>query len=451
MESILKKVLSTVSADYVEVRLEEKSRTSVVYVGKELEDAGTKTVLGGNVRVYHKGGWGFASFNDLNELPRCARDAVNQARLIGGDAAGLARVPVVHEIVDEKVGLDPRDVSLEEKEELVRRYNQIILNSPKVQTSRVVYRDTIVKEVFGNSEGCYIEQEKVYTGISYSAIARDGINLQRAWGSKGDRRGYRVVTDLEHEIEKSVKDAVDLLSAPKVSPGQYTVILDPELSGVFVHEAFGHLSEADFLYDNPELLEKMKPGTRFGPDELSIVDDGSLPQENGYNRYDDEGVLSRRTYLIREGILSGHLHSRETAGRMGEEPTGNARALDYRFRPIVRMSCTYIEPREWKFEEMLSEVKDGIYAIGVLGGQTGLEMFTFTAMKAYLIKDGKLGPMVRDVVLSGNVFETLMNIDAIGDDLRLKGGLGGCGKQGQSPLPVSDGGPHIRVKKILIG
>jgi len=115
------------------------------------------------------------------------------------------------------------------------------------------------------------------------------------------------------------------------------------------------------------------------------------------------------------------------------------------------MGCTYIEPRDCSFQKMIGEIKHGLYVVSALGGMTQLEMFTFSAMKAYIIKNGKLGPMVRDVILTGNVFETLKNIDAIGDDLELHGGLGGCGKDGQMPLPVSDGGPHIRVKDVVVG
>ena len=136
---------------------------------------------------------------------------------------------------------------------------------------------------------------------------------------------------------------------------------------------------------------------------------------------------------------------------MNEKPTGNARAISYAHAPIVRMTNTYMESRNYTFEKMLSEVDNGIYAIGALGGQTNMEMFTFSAEEAYMIRNGKIQEQVRDVVLTGNVFETLMNIDSIGNDLKIHGGLGGCGKGGQSPLRVSDGGPHVRIRNVVIG
>ncbi|GAI83290.1 unnamed protein product, partial [marine sediment metagenome] len=118
-----------------------------------------------------------------------------------------------------------------------------------------------------------------------------------------------------------VKITRDLIKAPKVNGGVYTVILDPQLSGIFAHEAFGHLSEADFVYENPQACEMMKLGRRFGPDILDIIDDGSSVGENGFTAYDDEGVKGEKTYLIKNGLLVGRLHSRETAERMEEKPT----------------------------------------------------------------------------------------------------------------------------------
>ncbi len=223
------------------------------------------------------------------------------------------------------------------------------------------------------------------------------------------------------------------------------------MSGVFAHEAFGHLSESDFLFENPNLKKIMKIGRRFGSEDLNIIDDPTLPNLAGSYMFDDECIPSTKTYLIKKGKLSGRLHSRETAAAMNEEPTGNARALNCGFQPIVRMSNTFIDNGKHSFNQMLENTDNGIYAKGSLGGMTNTEMFTFSSEEAFLIKNGKITLPLRDVILSGNVFETLKNIDMIGNDLKLHGGLGGCGKGGQSPLPVSDGGPHVRIKDVIIG
>ncbi|MFW6365382.1 MAG: TldD/PmbA family protein, partial [Spirochaetota bacterium] len=192
-------------------------------------------------------------------------------------------------------------------------------------------------------------------------------------------------------------------------------------------------------------------GSCFGNHRLNVIDDGGIPFVSGYIPLDDEGIKPQKTYLIKEGCLNARLHSRETAYHMNEEPTGNARAIPVMSQPIVRMTNTYIENGHHTRDEIFSNVDDGIYAVDAYGGQTNLEMFTFSSAYGRIVKDGKPGRMVKNVMLSGNVFETLKNIEMIGNDLKLFGGLGGCGKGGQSPLPVSFGGPHMLINDVLIG
>ena len=447
----LQKIVNQASVDYIEARLETRKSTGVTYLGRELDELGEREASGGCVRACHKGGWGFCSFNLTEDLERAAREAADQARSTGSSVTALkAPAPVSGSFV-QNFGEDPTGVSLEEKRDLANRYNNLILANPKIASSRVSYLDQSAHIAYVNNRGACIEQDRVFTGITMSAMARDGANVQRAYHSVGDHRGFANVRGLDATVEETVKRAMDLLSARKVEGGRYTVILDPKLSGVFAHEAFGHMSEADFIFENPRIAEKMRIGGVFGSPALNIVDNGSLLEECGGYPVDDEGVPSRKTYLIRQGVLSGHLHSMETAEKMGEGLTGNARAISYRFKPIVRMSCTYIEAGATPFEEMISGIKNGIYAVGMMGGNTDLEQFTFSAEHAFEIKDGKVGGLVRDVILTGNLFETLHNIDGFGNDLKFFGGMGGCGKEGQSPLPVSDGGPHLRIKNVLIG
>ena len=216
------------------------------------------------------------------------------------------------------------------------------------------------------------------------------------------------------------------------------MVLDPDLAGVFIHEAFGHLSEADDVADNENLKKLMTLGTRFGPDILNVYDSGLESGHRGVAKYDDEGVAMQRTPLIQSGILVGRLHSRESAAKMGEQPTGSARALNYSFPPICRMRATYIEQGETPFEEMIKDIPLGVYAVGAYGGETNGEMFTFTAAEGYMIRDGKIAELVRDVTLTGNLMTTLMNIEMIGNDKQLLDNAGGCGKGAQVPLPTCE-------------
>jgi len=336
------------------------------------------------------------------------------------------------------------------KKELLDSYNDIMLSRPKIQSTRINYRDARRQTTFAHSEGSYIEQAKTDLTLRLTAIAREDNEVQQAGLSLGSNGEFSAVEGLHEQAREIARRAAALLSAPQVKGGEYTVVLYPILAGVFAHEAFGHLSESDFVYQNENLRQIMVLGKRFGGKHLNIIDDPTMPNLRGSYKYDDEGTPARKTYLIREGILEGRLHSRETAAKMGEKATGNARAINYLCPPIVRMSNTFLEPGNASFEEMLGDIEEGVYVKDWYGGTTSLEMFTFSAAEAYMIRQGKLTELLRPVVLTGNVFTTLQNIDAIGNDLEMNQG-GGCGKGGQYPLSVSNGSPHIRIRHCVIG
>jgi len=437
-------------ADYIEVRIEEREASHIQYRGKELEDIGRSTSLGGNARALVRGGWGFVSFNEPIGLRDKVELAVKQASLVGKEESKLSPVAPVVDMVIPRLKKDPTAIPLEQKKRLLDEYNEIIWATPKIQTSVIAYGDGKKSVVFANSEGSYIEQTRVDVSIRFMVIAREDGNVQQIVLSMGSSGDFGSIEGLHQEVTEAAQRAVALLSAPQVKGGEYTVILDPVLAGVFVHEAFGHLSESDFVYENERMKEIMVLGRKFGGEHLNIVDGAAIPGFRGSYKYDDEGVPAAKTYLIKEGVLVGRLHSRETAAKMGEKPTGNARALDYHHPPIVRMTNTLIEPQNVSFEDMVTDIKEGVYAKNWYGGMTSMEMFTFSAGEAYMIRNGKLAELLRPVMLSGNVFNTLENIDSIGDDLEMNQG-GGCGKGGQSPLPVSNGSPHIRIQKCLVG
>ncbi|MFC2026715.1 TldD/PmbA family protein [Chloroflexota bacterium] len=437
-------------ADYIEAHLEQTGSSHITYRGKELESIGRSSGIGGNIRAHVKGGWGFTSFNNLDDLSARIGLAVKQARLAGNGESHLAEVPPIVDRVSAGVDRKPIDIPLTDKKKLLDEYNDIIWRTPKIQTSVIGYSDSCKKSIFVNSTGSFIEQERADVTLRLMAIATDGGEVQQSNLSLGSRGDFSRIENLHHDIEEMAKRAVDMLSAPQVKGGEYTVVLDPVLAGVFVHEAFGHLSESDFVYENERMLQIMTLGKEFGDAKLNIVDSALVPGLRGSYKYDDEGVPSTKTYLIKEGKLVGRLHSRETAAKMKEATTGNARAVSYRYPPIVRMTNTYIEPGPVTFDEMIADIKEGVYARNWYGGTTSMEMFTFSAGEAYMIRNGKIAELIRPVMLTGNVFATLKNIDAVGDDLEMNQG-GGCGKGEQSPLPVSNGSPHIRIRQCLVG
>ena len=437
--------------DYLEIRVEQSESTGLSFRGKQLDAVDRSFSLGGGIRACHNGGWSFVTFNGLKELNVRIEEAISQAKLVGKEETQLAQVEPIEDYVPEEIKRDPRSVSLQDKRKLLEAYNEILLNfDPRIQTTMASIGDRFATKTFANSTGSCIVQERLDINGRFAAIARgeDGV-VRQGFESVHSRNDFDVLVGIEDRVRGAAERAVRQLEAKSVKGGQYTVILDPYLSGVFIHEAFGHLSEADFVYENPKMQELLTLGKPMGIEQLNVVDDATMENLPGSMKYDDEGVPGQRKYLIKDGVLSQRLHSLETAGKMTEAPTGNARAIRANYPPIVRMTNTAIEPGETPLEEMFKDVKEGVYAVRMLGGQTNGELFTFAAAEGYMIRDGKIAEPVSDVTLSGNVFQTLQDIDAISSDTLYTNG--GCGKGGQMPLPVSVGGPHIRIKNVVVG
>jgi TldD protein len=453
MRDRLAEALKVQDVDYADIRVEDLTNSWVNFRGPDLDTIGSSRTVGGIVRALYKGGWGYATFNDLEGLEKRVREACETARIVGTERTQLAPTePMQAEL---KAGLvkDFRQVPLADKKALMEEYNKIVLGyHPSIQTSMVRYADCFKTVWYASSEGTSIEEEIPDVNLMVIGVARDGDNVQNGFKTGGGIDGFQSAENFHDQAQAAAKLAVDLLSAPTVTGGTYPVITDPLLTGVFTHEAFGHLSEADFVYENDRMKELMQLGKRFGVAGLNILDDGSLPGGLGTHRYDYEGVPTRKNYLIQNGILVGRLHSRETAAKMGEQPTGNARAVHFHHPPIVRMTNTYIDQGPDTFDEMVKDIKLGVLAVDAIGGQTAMEMFTFSASYGYMIRDGEVAELVRDVVLTGNVFETLLNIDRISDQVIWHpNGPGGCGKESQHPLRVGIGGPFVRIQNCVVG
>ncbi|MCU0847583.1 MAG: TldD/PmbA family protein [Spirochaetes bacterium] len=445
-------IVASLSCDYAEIRISSSRSTSITLSGGETDSFSSGSSLGGSARVLANGAWGFVSFNDIGDLESFSKKALEIALKIDpAEKTAVARSGAVKGSFFTETARDVDSVTPDEKFELLKKYNEILRAPSAVKTTRAVYSDVRSGYLYVNSEGSDLSYDRSYCGVSLASIARDGALIQPFHESVSGYGGFELVENMEEAAERVARTAVDLLGAESVPGGRYRVVADQKLAGVFIHEAFGHLSEADFVHENERMKKIMTIGNVFGPEGLNVVDCGSMPGLSGYIPFDDEGVVPGKTRLISNGVLSGRLHSRETALKMDEPLTGNARAINVMRQPIVRMTNTYIENGKSKTQDLFDSAENGIYAIDMNGGQTNLEMFTFTAACGYEIKNGRPGKMYRDIVLSGNVFTTLKNILMIADDGKMFGGLGGCGKGGQAPLPVSLGGPHILIDDVLIG
>ncbi len=438
--------------DYLMIRLEESEGTDIMLRGDKVETLSEGISIGGHIRACYKGGWGLSSFNQLSTIKERIEEAIAAARIVGDEETILAPIDPVQVICRLPLtGTDPRKIALEHKKELCDRYSDLLKTvDPRITTTSVRYGDSAQKVIIATSEGTLIEQSWVDMEMRFAATARNGETVQTGQETTGSRKAYEDLTDLDQQVKSAAQRAITALSLPPVKGNTYTVVIDPILTGLFVHEAFGHLSEADMAYENPDLLEAMTIGRRFGPKELQIFDGAAPIGHRGSYFYDDEGTPATTTQLIQDGVLVGRLHSRETAGKLNEAPTGNARCLNYHYNPIVRMTNTWIERGQTPVEDLFSDIPEGVYARNWLGGMTNGEMFTFSAGEAWMIKNGKIAEPVRDVTLSGNVFQTLADIEAIGNDFYWDES-GGCGKGGQNGLPVGCGGPSLRIRDVVVG
>ena len=437
-------------ARHIELRIDENRSSHIRYRGRDLEEMNRTTTGGGCIRALTHGGWGFVSFNDLSNLREKVRMAIRNSQLVGGDPVTLAPVHPVVDSISTNVQKDPSKISLKNKKELLDQYVEQIWSVKGISSSSVGYGDAKRNRIFASSEGSYIEQTTLDIMLRLNAVARDGGEVQQSGVSLGAAGDFSEIESLHEQARNVGLRAVELLKAPQVKGGEYTVVLEPVLAGVFIHEAFGHLSEADHVYEDERMKEIMVIGKRFGENHLNVVDGAAVPNLRGSYAYDDEGVPSTRSYLLKDGVLVGRLHSRETAKKMGEPTTGNARAIGHQFPPIVRMTNTFIEGGSYSPADIIADVKDGLYVSNWYGGMTSMEQFTFSAGEAWVIKNGQVTELRRPVLLTGNLFTTLASLDGVADDLSMNQG-GGCGKGGQSPLPVSNGSPHIRIQRCLIG
>lgn len=454
VQNLLSELIARYShrVDYLMIRLEEAEGTDILLRGDKVETLSEGISIGGHVRACYKGGWGLSSFNQLATIKERIEEAIAAARIVGDEETILAPIDPIQAICNLPLtGIDPRIISLKQKKELCDRYTDLLKNvDSRITTTSVRYSDSAQRVILASSEGTLIEQSWVDMEMRFAATARNGDTVQTGRETTGSRKAYQDLTDLDTQVKSAAERAVTALSLPPVKGNTYTVVIDPILSGLFVHEAFGHLSEADMAYENPDLLEVMTLGRRFGSEELQIFDGAAPEGHRGSYFYDDEGTPATTTQLIEDGVLVGRLHSRETAGKLEEAPTGNARCLNYHFMPIVRMTNTWIKRGNTPVADLFTDIKEGVYARNWLGGMTNGEMFTFSAGEAWMIRNGKIAEPVKDVTLSGNVFQTLADIEAIGDDFYWDES-GGCGKGGQNGLPVGCGGPSLRIRDVVVG
>ena len=457
MEDILSKIneaaVQKFGAEYSETRAQKLHKTMLTLKEGRVEAAKQGIENGIALRVLVEGAWGFASVGSLdNEV---VMNAVSNACNMAKNASSRVKAPIKlaeTRIVKDNVQIKPKKrpstILMEDKINTALAINKAVLGYDKrLKVCTVDYLDLTGTSYFANSEGTQIKQDKLYVWSRITATASSKGVFTFSREEIGSTEGYDVFDSAPEVIgEKVASRAIKQLVAKSPKGGKSQVVLGPNVLGVFVHEAFGHLAEADLALSGGVLQNRL--GKKIGSDLVTFYDDGTIKGAFGSFKYDDEGVPTQKTLLIKDGVVKGLMHNRETAQKFNVEPTGNARAQNFRVEPIIRMRNTFMAPRDHSLEELMEDIHSGYYLKSFRGGQANLDgTFQVGIQEAYEIRNGEIGDPVRDVSISGSTLETLFKVDAVGKDFELWPGR--CGK-GQTAF-VCDGGPHIRVKEVIVG
>ncbi len=436
---------------YADVRIEEKSSSNIYIKNGEVENNMAISSVGAIVRVYDGEMWYSSVTNDIASI----QDEIDNLAKLAKPNPGIVNDPMVKNLQVNQISLlvydgdnDLRKVSRDRKMQLLEGLIADCVDKtiPEINTWEAYYNDNHKVKHFYSSKGAAITQDRqACTAGMLFKITVDGVTT--TGGKHYQKMDFDGLLNHSEEIISERDRALDFArNAVDVTPGDYICVLAPVVTAMFTHESFGHKSEADFMLNDKTLRDEWVMGKKVGNEKVSICDSGDMPN-HGYTPFDDEGNSACETWLIKNGVLTGRLHDAHSAAVLGEKTTGNSRAQDYQYMPMVRMTNTYMQGGSDNVDKMISEIKDGIYVYGVNYG-TGNSTFTMQPNICYRIRDGRLAEPVRVNVVTGSVFRTLFDIDAVGDDFQLFDTYY-CGKNDQT-VPVSAGGPTIRVKSLTV-
>lgn len=452
LENALNWALEKFKADYIEIRHENINKNTL-----ELKD-GTFTTFAGKgqmgvaIRVLADGAWGFASTNRLEQLENAIESAYKLARATAKakkEKIQLAEVKAHQDIVKSKMKVKPKEIPIEEKVERLMDLEALLKEDKAIKSTWLRYEDASGEKILLTNEGTKIKWDLNYVWQYVWATGKEGEKLAAARDEVGAvEHGWELFKEREpnEEVAKRVVRKVHAqLQGVVPKRGEFPIVAGPIVVGIIAHEALGHLAEADLTINSPfkDLI-----GKQIAPEHVTmserIVEGGF-----GNDRYDDEGVPVKNIHIIKNGTLKQIMLNREYAQKWGMEPNGHARAENYTYPPVIRMRNTIFEPRDWKFEEMIEEIKFGYYVVDFRGGQAQLNSaFQVGVQEGYMIENGEITKPIRDTSISGIAIEALKKISAVGRDFGLE--MGRCGK-GQTAF-VSSGGPHMRFDGgIIIG
>lgn len=440
---------------YYNIRFSARNSTSLHINKGNMKTAHSLNNYGFSVYAFIDGGYGFSVSNTINtdEIKNKFEEAAKLAKFASKKAEMKFLIDELDPIKVKFVQPQKKnllDVSSEEKVKFLLEEDKKALNFDKrIVNTESSYADSVEHQIIITSDDRFIDLTQSYARTFIFAYSQEGDVNQSSRASLGITGGFELADMAKGLGETAGKRAIEILSAKPVKGGQYTIISDPLLTGTFTHEAFGHACEADGILAGESQLEG-KIGERVGHDYINIYDDPQIESAYGSIKYDSEGVKARKVHLVKDGVLNEFMHSRETASKMHEQPTGNARAMAYSSTPIVRMRSTYLEEGDWELDEMLGDMKDGLLCINWLYGYTdpSTGQFMFKMERAWKIEHGEKTQLIRDAAISGDMLSVLDRITAISKNKDFDDGT--CGKMGQS-VPVTSGGPYTKINGVIIG
>lgn len=438
-------------AGYTELRLRRIWSTTVLVRSRAVETATAAVETGGMVRCCSPGtGWGMMGFSDTDRLDRAALHA-HELSLAAGSRVPVALAPIAvrqHEDAD-PLEDDPREIRLTEKRQRGEALAAALFGlDRRVEAGRILLKDEVVETWLATSEGTWLHELRSEVSVAALAVAEEEGNLERALGSLGRRGGWRALEGVESVVADVAARAVERLHSAPVRPGRYPVVLDPAAAGALVHRAIAHLARPALPGADPDVLPM---GTRIGPECLSVGDDPTAEGLRATFVCDDEGTGARRTPLIQNGVVVGHLHNRETAAAAGQAPTGHARAGALRGAPHPRATNTYLAQGTGSFDDLIGGIGTGIYVADTLAAEAAGEQVGLRAGSARMIRNGRLAESIKGVHIGAGILSLLGRVDAVAADFSWDSRAATCRDGTAGVVPVTTGAPHVRLVDVAVG
>lgn len=454
-------------AEYCDIRFVINQEEEIQVRGVNPEKISSKMDQGYGIRVLYNGAWGFAAGQDSETVAEKAVKVARASALAKKEAVTLAEVEPYNDSWEAPMKKDPFSVPIEEKVSLLLDCGKALLEPEVVKVSQATMRSRKQEKWFFSSEGASIHQKIVFCGAGIAAIAVEGGELQKrsyptSFGGDFSQQGYEFIESLHlfDHCTETAEQSVSLLDAPHCPSGKRDIILESSQLALQVHESCGHPTELDRVlgyeasYAGTSFLTPEKVGTfAYGSPQVTIVADSTAPQGLGTFGYDDEGVKACKTVLVDKGIFSGYLTSRETAYNLGEESNGTMRATDFNFIPLIRMTNINLMPGDYTFEELVEDVKEGIYMVTNRSWSIDDRRinFQFGCEAGYVIDHGRITDMIKNPTYTGLTPEFWGSCDAVSKDWHLWG-VPNCGK-GEPPqsMFVGHGTAPARFRNIQVG